>query len=56
MAADVVELNSATTVQGSTISIDTSDGVKVNGANVIRTDIEASNGVIHVIDAVLMPE
>jgi len=56
MAADVVELNSATTVQGSTISIDTSDGVKVNGANVIATDIEASNGVIHVIDTVLMPE
>ena len=56
MAADVVELNSATTVQGSTISIDTSDGVKVNGANVIATDIEASNGVIHVIDTVLIPE
>jgi len=56
MAADVVELDSAMTVQGSSIKIDTSDGVKVDGANVIKTDIEASNGVIHVIDAVIMPE
>jgi uncharacterized surface protein with fasciclin (FAS1) repeats len=56
MAADVVELDSATTVQGGTITIDTSDGVKVDGANVVQTDIETSNGVIHVIDAVLMPK
>lgn len=55
MAADVVGLDSAKTVQGSEITIDTSDGVKVDGANVVKTDIEASNGVIHVIDAVIMP-
>ena len=55
MAADVVGLESATSVQGSSIAIDTSDGVKVNGANVVMTDIEASNGVIHVIDTVIMP-
>jgi uncharacterized surface protein with fasciclin (FAS1) repeats len=55
MAADVVGLDSATSVQGSRIRIDTSDGVKVDGANVVMTDIEASNGVIHVIDTVIMP-
>ncbi len=55
LAADVVNLTSATTVQGSNLKIDTSDGVKVNNANVIQTDIECDNGVIHVIDTVLMP-
>ena len=55
MAADVVGLDSAKSVQGSRITIDTSDGVKVDGANVVMTDIETSNGVIHVIDAVIMP-
>jgi len=55
MAADVVQLTSATTVGGNVLSIDTTDGVKVDGANVIVTDIEASNGVIHVIDAVMIP-
>ncbi|WP_425410666.1 fasciclin domain-containing protein [Hyphococcus sp.] len=43
------------TVQGSTISIDATDGVKVDNATVIKADIKASNGVIHVIDAVVMP-
>lgn len=43
------------TVQGSTISIDATDGVKVDGASVVKADIEASNGVIHVIDAVVTP-
>jgi uncharacterized surface protein with fasciclin (FAS1) repeats len=56
MAADVVGLDSATTVQGGSLTIDTTDGVKVDGANVVKTDIEASNGVIHVIDTVLMPK
>ncbi|MGB5831659.1 MAG: fasciclin domain-containing protein [Thiohalocapsa sp.] len=55
MAADVVGLDSATSVQGSSITIDTSDGVKVDGANIVMTDIEASNGVIHVIDTVIIP-
>jgi len=54
-AADVARLNSAETVQGSAITIDTSDGVKVDGANVVTADIRASNGIIHVIDAVLIP-
>jgi len=56
MAADVAGLESATTMQGGSVTIDTADGVMVDGANVVKTDIEASNGVIHVIDTVLMPK
>ncbi|QDP00161.1 fasciclin domain-containing protein [Thalassotalea sp. PS06] len=57
LAADVVDLNSATTVQGGDIAIKAdSGGVMVDGANVVATDIEASNGVIHVIDTVIMPQ
>jgi uncharacterized surface protein with fasciclin (FAS1) repeats len=56
MAADVAGLDSATTVQGGALAIDTADGVKVGDAKVVMTDIEASNGVIHVVDTVLMPE
>ncbi len=55
LAADVVNLTSATTLQGGSITIDATDGVQINGANVIQTDIIALNGVIHVIDAVLIP-
>jgi transforming growth factor-beta-induced protein len=57
MAADVVGLTSATTVQGTDISISVKDGmVYLNDTiQVVTTDIEASNGVIHVIDGVLMP-
>ena len=56
MAADVVKLKSAKTVQGSSVMINTKMGVKVDGANVVKTDIVCSNGVIHVIDAVIMPK
>ena len=55
MAADVVNLTSAETVQGQSIRIDTSSGVKVDDANVVKTDIVTSNGVIHVIDSVILP-
>lgn len=55
MAADVVNLESAATVEGSEITISTGEGVKVDEATVVQTDIEASNGVIHVIDMVIMP-
>ena len=56
MASEVVTLRTATTVQGEAVSIVASDGVTVEGARVIKTDIEASNGVIHVIDTVILPE
>ncbi|MFT6431109.1 MAG: putative surface protein with fasciclin (FAS1) repeats [Halopseudomonas sp.] len=55
MAADVVGMTSAETVQGSSLTIDATDGVMVDSATVVKTDIETSNGVIHVIDTVLMP-
>jgi uncharacterized surface protein with fasciclin (FAS1) repeats len=56
MAADVVNLTSADTVSGESLAISVVDGkVMVNDAQVIITDIEASNGVIHVIDTVLLP-
>ncbi|NMA30051.1 MAG: fasciclin domain-containing protein [Candidatus Pacebacteria bacterium] len=56
MAEDVVSLTSATTVQGGDLAIEVmGNSVMVNNANVIQTDIEASNGVIHVIDTVLIP-
>ena len=56
MAADVVKLKSAKTVEGADVKIAVKGkSVMVNGANVVKTDIEASNGVIHVIDAVLLP-
>lgn len=57
MAADVVKLSKATTVNGADVAISVVDGtVSVNGATVTATDIAASNGVIHVIDSVLIPE
>lgn len=56
LAADVVKLDSATSLQGGEIAVSTTDGVKVNDANVVKTDIMTSNGVIHVIDTVLLPQ
>ncbi|MES0861260.1 fasciclin domain-containing protein [Ruegeria sp. SCPT10] len=44
------------TVQGDRLSVNARNGVKVNGAEVVQADIEASNGVIHVIDEVILPE
>jgi len=56
MAADVVKLKSATTVEGSDVKIDASSGsVKVNDATVATADVAADNGVIHIIDTVLLP-
>jgi uncharacterized surface protein with fasciclin (FAS1) repeats len=56
MAKDVVKLHSVKTVEGGMLTIKSSGGVMVNNAHVTKTDIVASNGVIHVIDTVLMPE
>ena len=55
MASDVVSKTSLKTVQGQSLQVSTSDGVKIGNANIIKTDIQASNGVIHVIDSVLIP-
>ena len=55
MAADVAHLANATTVQGQNLAITTNNGVRVNDANVVKTDIGCDNGVIHVIDTVLLP-
>ena len=55
MSKDVMNLKKAKTVQGQDINIDTKSGVKVNNANVVKADIETSNGVIHVIDTVILP-
>jgi len=61
MAADVVKLKTAKTVQGQDVKIDASKwhlhkNVKINDANVIKTDIVTDNGVIHVIDKVILPK
>ena len=56
-AAEVVKLSKATTVNGADVSIAVADsGVRIDNANVVATDIGASNGVIHVIDTVILPE
>lgn len=54
-ASDVAGLDSAETLQGGALAISTDGGVTVGDANVVSTDIEASNGIIHVIDRVLVP-
>jgi uncharacterized surface protein with fasciclin (FAS1) repeats len=57
MAADVVGLSEAATVQGGKVDIQVKDGnVMIDGANVVTADIETSNGVIHVIDSVILPK
>lgn len=55
MSTDLTDGMMPKTVQGSTVKIDLKNGVKVNDSSVIKADIEASNGVIHVIDKVLLP-
>ena len=57
MAADVVKLKTAKTVQGGSVMIRTKGGkVMIDQANVVKTDIVTDNGVIHVIDTVMMPK
>ena len=56
-AAEVMKLSSAKTLNGQSVAISTTDGtVMVNNAKVVKADIHASNGVIHVIDTVILPE
>ena len=57
MAADVIKVKEAKTVQGGMVRVNAAGGnVMVDGANVVKADIGASNGVIHVVDSVLMPK
>ena len=56
MSGDITGDMAATTVQGSDVDITTEGGVMVDGAKVVSADVEASNGVIHVIDQVILPE
>ena len=56
MAADLTDDAMVATVQGQDVTIDLDDGPKINGVNIVATDIETTNGVIHVIDAVIVPE
>ena len=56
MAADVAKLTSAKTLLGQTLAIDASKGVRVNEATVTTAEIKCKNGVIHVIDTVLLPK
>lgn len=53
-AADIAKVNSLTSVEGSPIKVDTSNGFEVKNATVIAPDIEADNGIIHVIDTVIL--
>ncbi|MFS4582326.1 fasciclin domain-containing protein [Phaeobacter sp. C3_T13_0] len=55
MSGDLSDDMKAATVQGGEVTIDLDSGVMVDGAKVVTADIEAENGVIHVIDAVIMP-
>jgi uncharacterized surface protein with fasciclin (FAS1) repeats len=55
MAADLTEGMMAATANGAEVTITLEGGAKINGANIVAADIAASNGVIHVIDAVIMP-
>ncbi|MCA9027759.1 MAG: fasciclin domain-containing protein [Planctomycetaceae bacterium] len=54
-ANQVVTMSGATTVNGQRIDISTEEGVHVDGAKVIATDVDCSNGIIHVIDSVILP-
>jgi uncharacterized surface protein with fasciclin (FAS1) repeats len=54
-ADEVTDLESATSLQGQTLKISTKDGLKINDAKVSTSDVQATNGVIHIIDTVLIP-
>ena len=55
MSTDLEDGMMAETVEGSSITVDLSNGVAIDNANVVSADIEADNGVVHIIDSVIMP-
>lgn len=55
MSSDLKDGQMVETVQGNKIKVSLSDGAMINGANVVKADVKASNGVVHIIDAVIMP-
>ncbi len=56
MSADVAKMTTVTTVNGKDVAIDTTSGVKIDNAKVVTADVECTNGVVHIIDTVLMPK
>lgn len=56
MSSNLSGVSTATTVNGQEVTIDATNGVRVNNSNVVTADIDCSNGVIHVIDTVLLPQ
>jgi uncharacterized surface protein with fasciclin (FAS1) repeats len=52
----VVKLKEARTLNGQKVKVDTTNGVMVNDSKVVKTDIACTNGVIHVVDTVLLPQ
>jgi uncharacterized surface protein with fasciclin (FAS1) repeats len=56
LSSDLSAVSSTPTVEGSMLTIDTTQGAKVNDAKILQADLEASNGVIHTIDTVLIPQ
>jgi uncharacterized surface protein with fasciclin (FAS1) repeats len=51
-----MKLTTAKTIQGQSVTFQTNGGVKINGANVVAADVKADNGIIHVIDSVILPK
>lgn len=56
MSSNLSGVSTAATVNGQEVTIDATNGVRVNNSNVVTADIDCSNGVIHVIDTVLLPQ
>lgn len=56
MSEDLIKLNVVTTLSGKTLKVNAKDGMKINEVEIAKSDLEATNGVVHIIDSVLMPQ